>query len=54
VSLLLDASTDISTEEQLVLYMRYIDKNWKLKEAFVSIIPFQNSTAAGSFNTLRD
>jgi hypothetical protein len=47
VSLLLDASTDISTEEELVLYTRYTDKNWKLKEAFVSIIPLQNSTAAG-------
>jgi hypothetical protein len=32
--------------------MRYIDKNQKLKEAFVSIIPLQNSTAAGYFDTL--
>jgi hypothetical protein len=51
VSLLLDASTDISTEEELVLYMRYIDKNRKLKEAFF-IIPLQNSTAAGYFDTI--
>jgi hypothetical protein len=47
VSHLLDASTDISTEEELVLYMRYTDRNRKLKEAFVSMIPLQNSTAAG-------
>jgi hypothetical protein len=47
VSLLLDASTDISTEEEPVLYMRYTDKNRKLKEASVSMIPLQNSTAAG-------
>jgi hypothetical protein len=49
---LLDACTDISTEKELVFCMRYINKNWKLKEAFVSIIPFQNSTAAGYFDTL--
>jgi hypothetical protein len=49
---LLDDSADISTEEELVLYLRYVDKNRKLKEAFVSIIPLQNSTAAGYFDVL--
>jgi hypothetical protein len=52
VSLLLHASTDISTEEELVAYTRYIDKNRKLKEAFVPIIPLQTSTAAGYFDML--
>lgn len=48
ISLILDASTDKGTVEELVIYIRYI-KNGEIKECFLGLVELQNSTAESYF-----
>lgn len=52
VSLLLDGSTDISGDEQLILYARYL-KGSKIEESFLSLLPLEHCTADGYLQALK-
>ena len=49
-SLLIDQSTDISTEKHLVLYVMFW--NGTMKTHFLSNLPCEDSTAQGIFHTI--
>lgn len=40
-----DETTDISTQTQLVLVLRYIDRNHAVQERFFEFVPIMDATA---------
>ncbi|MEE6467962.1 hypothetical protein FKM82_008120 [Ascaphus truei] len=52
-SVLLAGSTDKSTTEQLIMYMKYC-KDGCIKETFLSIVPLQIGTGQGYFDALQE
>ncbi|XP_075445263.1 zinc finger protein 862-like [Ascaphus truei] len=52
-SVLLDGSTDKSTTEQLIMYMKYC-KDGCIKEKILSIVPLQIGTGQGYFDALQE
>ncbi|GBM78448.1 hypothetical protein AVEN_96780-1 [Araneus ventricosus] len=52
-SVLVDETTDISQIEQFSLCVRYVeDQKYKIREDFLTFIPFYDVTGAGLANTL--
>ncbi|XP_075441328.1 zinc finger protein 862-like [Ascaphus truei] len=52
-SILLDGSTDKSTTEQHIMYIKYC-KQGDVKETFVSIVQLKNSTGQGYFDAVQE
>ena len=53
LSLLLDSSTDISGEEQNILYVRYL-KEGHIEESFLSLLPLENISSDGYLNAIKE
>lgn len=52
VSILLDGSTDISGEEQNIVYVRYL-KGSDVEESFLSLVPLESASSDGYLNALQ-
>lgn len=52
-SLIIDETTDISTQKSLVLVARYFDKiNQRCKDIFIGLLRVQNCTAQGIYQAI--
>ena len=52
VAIQADETTDVSTQTQLVLVMRYIDSNHKVQERFFEFLPISESTSVSIASVL--
>lgn len=49
VAIQVDETTDVSTQTQLVLELRYIDAHHEVKECFFKFLPVLDASIAGVF-----
>ena len=48
-----DETVDVSNNEQLVIYIRWVDKDLEVHEEFVGVHPIENTKAETIFTVLK-